>query len=71
MDQPDTDRFPSLDYIPSFIGAIINGLLGVKIQKRMGKGAIAVIACAPVVIAFALSILAFFGSRRFLPRSGF
>ena len=34
-------------------------LLGAKIQKSLGKGAIGWIACAPVVIAFGLSLHAF------------
>ena len=41
------------------VGAIINGLFGAKIQKALGKGAIGLIACAPVVMAFALSVYAF------------
>jgi NADH-quinone oxidoreductase subunit L len=41
------------------LGAAINGVLGAKIQKSMGKGAIGVIACAPVIVAFGLSLYAF------------
>src|SRR5260221_10645251 len=38
------------------IGAIINGLGGALIQKAAGKRAISVIACAPVLLAFAISV---------------
>ncbi len=41
------------------IGAAINGLLGSLIQKRVGKNAISAIACAPVVLAFAISLYGF------------
>ncbi len=41
------------------LGAIVNGLLGAKIQKRLGKGAISLLACAPVVIAFGLALYSF------------
>src|SRR5688572_21544100 len=71
MDQPiQTDFLRWIIFLP-LIGAIINGLLGVKIQKRMGKGAIAVIACAPVIIAFALSLMAFFQLKALPPEQRF
>ena len=41
------------------LGAIINGLLGAKIQKSIGKSAISILACAPVVIAFGLAFHSF------------
>jgi NADH-quinone oxidoreductase subunit L len=53
------------------IGAIVNGLLGAKIQKSMGKGTIGLIACAPVVIAFALSLGAFFTLMGLKPEERF
>jgi NADH-quinone oxidoreductase subunit L len=40
------------------IGATINGLGGYVIQRHFGKRAISVIACAPVIGAFALSLAA-------------
>ncbi|HXG50266.1 MAG TPA: NADH-quinone oxidoreductase subunit L [candidate division Zixibacteria bacterium] len=59
MDQPlQTDYLRWIVLLP-LAGAIVNGLLGAAIQKRAGKGAIAVLACAPVVAAFALSVYAF------------
>jgi NADH-quinone oxidoreductase subunit L len=59
MDNPiQTDFIRWIVFLP-LIGAIINGLFGAKIQKALGKGAIGLIACAPVVIAFALSVYAF------------
>ena len=60
MDSPiQTDFIRWIVFLP-LLGAIVNGLLGAKIQKSMGKGAIGLIACAPVVIAFGLSVWAFF-----------
>jgi NADH-quinone oxidoreductase subunit L len=59
MDSPiQTDFIRWIIFLP-LIGAAINGLLGAKIQKNLGKGAIGVIACLPVIIAFALSVHAF------------
>ena len=60
MENPiQTDFIRWIVFLP-LLGAIVNGLLGAKIQKSMGKGAIGLIACAPVVIAFGLSVWAFF-----------
>lgn len=51
-----------LRWIPllPLIGAAINGLGGAIIQKRSGKNAISVIACAPVILAFLFAVRAFF-----------
>jgi len=38
------------------LGAVVNGLPGILIQRRFGKNAISFIACTPVVIAFFLSV---------------
>jgi NADH-quinone oxidoreductase subunit L len=60
MDHPiQIDFIRWIVFLP-LLGAIVNGLLGAKIQKSMGKGAIGLIACTPVVIAFGLSAWAFF-----------
>ena len=40
------------------LGAAINGLCGSQIQKRFGKHAISILACAPVVLAFFISLYA-------------
>jgi NADH-quinone oxidoreductase subunit L len=45
--------------LPLF-GAVINGLGGALIQKSAGKRAISIIACAPVILAFLLSVRGFF-----------
>src|SRR5688572_14655664 len=59
MENPiQTDFIRWIVFLP-LLGALVNGLLGAKIQKSMGKGAIGLIACAPVVIAFGLSVWAF------------
>jgi NADH-quinone oxidoreductase subunit L len=58
MDHPiQTDFLRWIVFLP-LLGAIVNGLLGAKIQKSFGKGAIALIACLPVIAAFGLSVLA-------------
>jgi NADH-quinone oxidoreductase subunit L len=60
MENPiQSDFIRWIVFLP-LLGAIVNGLLGAKIQKSMGKGAISVIACAPVVVAFGLSLYALF-----------
>ncbi|HMF52018.1 MAG TPA: NADH-quinone oxidoreductase subunit L [Candidatus Saccharimonadales bacterium] len=71
MDQPiQTDFIRWIVFLP-LIGAIINGLLGAKIQKSLGKGAIAVIACAPVVVAFGLAVTALFTLKGLEPEKRF
>ncbi len=71
MDQPiQIDFIRWIVFLP-LIGAIINGLLGAKIQKRLGKGTIGVIACAPVVVAFGLAVTAFFILKGLEPEKRF
>lgn len=41
------------------VGAVLNGIPGILIQRRFGKHTISLIACAPVVIAFCLSLRVF------------
>ena len=41
------------------LGAAINGLFGFHIQKRLGRGAVIGIACAPIAVAFVLAVSAF------------
>src|SRR4029434_4850027 len=69
-DTIQTDFIRWIVFLP-LLGAIINGLVGVKIQKSMGKGAIGFIACAPVVIAFGLSLYAFFLLKDLEPEKRF
>src|ERR671910_500356 len=71
MDHPiQTDFLRWIVFLP-LIGAIIGGVLGAKIQKRWGKGAIAFVACVPVVIAFGLSLSAFFTLKGLEPEGRF
>ncbi len=71
MDHPiQTDFIRWVVFLP-LLGAIINGLLGAKIQKSLGKGAISLIACAPVVVAFLLSLNAFFTLKALEPEKRF
>ncbi|HWP58787.1 MAG TPA: NADH-quinone oxidoreductase subunit L [Candidatus Acidoferrales bacterium] len=59
MDQPiQTDFLRWIVFLP-LIGAALNGVLGAAIQKRLGKGAISILACAPVIVSFLLSVQAF------------
>ncbi len=41
------------------LGAALNGILGATLQKRFGKGAISLIACSMVGLAFGFSLRAF------------
>jgi NADH-quinone oxidoreductase subunit L len=41
------------------VGALVNFLFGTIIQRNFGKRAISIIACTPVIVAFALSLLVF------------
>jgi len=55
----------SVDYLRwivllPLIGAVINGIPGVLIQRNFGKRAISVIACTPVILSFCLSVRVFF-----------
>ena len=71
MDHPiQTDFIRWIVFLP-LLGAIVNGVLGAKIQKRLGKGAIAIIACAPVVVAFILAVNAFFILKSLEPEKRF
>jgi len=71
MDHPiQTDFIRWIVFLP-LLGAIVNGVLGAKIQKRLGKGAIAIIACAPVVVAFLLAVNAFFILKGIEPEKRF
>jgi NADH-quinone oxidoreductase subunit L len=71
MDHPiQTDFIRWIVFLP-LLGAIVNGVLGAKIQKSFGKGAIALLACAPVVIAFGLSLYAFFVLKALDPEQRF
>jgi len=45
------------------LGAIVNGLGGAVIQKRFGKGAISILACTPVIGAFAFAVSGFLHLR--------
>ncbi len=58
METPiQTDFLRWIIFLP-LLGAIVNGLVGAKIQKSLGKGAISLLACAPVIVAFGLSVQA-------------
>ena len=71
MDNPiQIDFIRWIVFLP-LLGAIVNGLFGAKIQKSMGKGAIGVIACTPVLIAFGLSVYAFFILKGLAPEQRF
>src|SRR5262245_39952004 len=71
MDHPiPTDILRWIVFLP-LIGAIINGLLGAIIQKKMGKGAISFIACTPVVLAFGISLSVFFQLKGLNPEQRF
>ncbi|MFQ5851106.1 MAG: NADH-quinone oxidoreductase subunit L [Candidatus Binatia bacterium] len=59
MDHPiQTDYLRWIVLLP-LLGAAINGLLGAALQRRFGKRTISLLACAPVVISFFVSLWAF------------
>ena len=71
MEQPiQVDFIRWIVFLP-LIGAIVNGLLGAKIQQAMGKKAIGIIACTPVIIAFLLAINAFLVLKGLPPEQRF
>jgi NADH-quinone oxidoreductase subunit L len=71
MENPlQTDYLRWIVFLP-LIGAIVNGLLGSMVQKRLGKGAIGAIACTPVIVAFALSLQAFLTLKALNPEQRF
>src|SRR5690242_20139700 len=65
-----TDFIRWIVFLP-LLGAIINGLLGAQILKSMRKGAISVLACGPVVIAFALAVYGFLTVKGLEPKKRF
>src|ERR687896_70033 len=71
MENPiQSDFIRWIVFLP-LLGAIVNGLAGAKIQKSMGKGAISIVACAPVVAAFGLSAYALFILKGLEPEKRF
>jgi NADH-quinone oxidoreductase subunit L len=71
MEHPiQTDFLRWIVFLP-LLGAIVNGLVGAKIQKSMGKGAISLLACAPVIVAFGLSVQALFTLQGRVPEQRF
>lgn len=42
------------------LGAVLNGVLGAPIQKRLGKRAVSLLACTPVLASFAIAVGVFF-----------
>ena len=51
------------------IGAVINGLVGSPLQHVLGKRAISFMACAPVLLAFAISVYGLLDLRGLEPAS--
>ncbi|MBI1995629.1 MAG: NADH-quinone oxidoreductase subunit L [Deltaproteobacteria bacterium] len=71
METPiQTDFLRWIVFLP-LLGAIVNGLVGAKIQKSMGKGAISFLACAPVIVAFGLSVQALMTLQGLAPEQRF
>jgi len=56
MEQPISVEYLRWIVLLPLLGAAINGLGGYFIQKNFGKRAISVIACAPVIVSFILSV---------------
>jgi len=59
MDEPlPTDYLRWIVLLP-LLGAVVNGLLGATLQKKVGKSVISVLACGSVLLSFFLSLRAF------------
>jgi NADH-quinone oxidoreductase subunit L len=61
MTEPTTSEALRWIVFLPLLGAAINGIAGWPIQRQLGKRAISVIACVPVLLAFALSVQVFWG----------
>ena len=59
MDHPVQTDFLRWIVLFPLLGAAVNGLLGARIQERLGKRMVALIACAPVSLSFLFSLWAF------------
>ncbi len=71
MEHPiQTDYLRWIVLLP-LLGAALNGLLGAPLQKRIGKWWVTLVACAPVVLSFALSVTAFMSLRDLPPEQRF
>src|SRR6266446_8290982 len=71
MDHPTTVNFIRWILLAPLVGATINFLLGARIQKSIGKGAIALIGCGTVLTSFAIAVYAFFFMLRVEPEHRF
>src|SRR5262249_31000978 len=71
MEHPISVEYLRWIVVLPLIGAAINGLAGPFIQKNFGKRAISLIACTPVVIAFALAVRVFFELLALAPEERF
>jgi NADH-quinone oxidoreductase subunit L len=59
VDHPLTTDFLRWIILLPLIGAAINFLAGATLQKKIGKGAISVVGCGVVILAFAVAVRAF------------
>jgi len=59
MEHPISVQYLRWIVLLPLLGAVINGLGGVFIQKALGKRAVSIIACTPVVLSFLLSVRVF------------
>ena len=59
MEHPISVEYLRWIVLLPLLGAALNGIPGVLIQKAFGKRAISVLACAPVILAFFLSVRVF------------
>ena len=60
MEQPVIVDYLRWIVLLPLLGAFLNGVPGAVIQRAAGKRAISFLACAPVLLAFAISVRAFF-----------
>ncbi len=60
MDYPVQTDFLRWIVLLPLVGAVINGVFGASLQKKVGKWAISFLACASVLTSFGIALLAFF-----------
>src|SRR5262245_22608670 len=71
MEHPISVEYLRWIVVLPLIGAAINGIPGFLIQRTLGKRAISIIACTPVIIAFFLSVRVFLHLLTLAPEERF
>ncbi|MEA2626093.1 MAG: NADH-quinone oxidoreductase subunit, partial [Candidatus Binatota bacterium] len=59
LESPATSSILHWIALLPLLTATVGGLYGAKLQKQLGKNAIGVLACTPIVLSFALAVMVF------------